>query len=267
MDKAIAKMIFSDIDGTLLNSSHHIGERTKRKIQELDRRGIPFILVSARMPDGVGLVQRELGTNRPVICYSGGLVLDEKGNVLDSCRIELGMAGKIKALVNARYPDICCNIYGGNQWVVEDDQNPRVIREERITKSKSVVGDEQKIFAQDGGVHKLLFMGEVKEIAQAEEELKREFPQLSILRSNENYLEIMHGEVKKSRGVHVLCRYYGISEDEAIAFGDGENDLDMLWAVKCGYAMANALPHVRRKASALTLSNDAEGIYAVIGEW
>lgn len=175
MDKKVTGIIFSDIDGTLLNSSHHIGTCTKRKILALDQRGIPFILVSARMPDGVYLVQRELGTRRPVICYSGGLVLDEEGKELYSCRMELALAGAAEQLVKEEFPNICCNVYGGNQWVVKDDQNPRVIREETITRSKARAGDAQCIFAGDGGVHKLLFMGEVEEIAQAEKNYSGSF--------------------------------------------------------------------------------------------
>lgn len=261
------KIIFSDIDGTLLNHEHHIGRRTREKILELDKQGIPFILVSARMPDGVRLVQRELGNRRPIICYSGGLVLDEEGRALDSCQMELELAVKVRQFVRKRYPHICCNTYGGSRWVVEDNQNPQVIREERITESKSVAGDMQDIFAEAGGIHKILLMGEVEEIARAEKELREAFLQLSILRSNENYLEIMDGEVKKSRGVHCICSYYGISEKDAAAFGDGENDVDMLQAVNYSYAMANASAYVKERAGAVTLSNDDEGIYAVIREW
>ena len=47
------KMIFSDIDGTLLNSSHQVPGPTRRKILELEREGVPFVLVSARMPEGM----------------------------------------------------------------------------------------------------------------------------------------------------------------------------------------------------------------------
>lgn len=261
------KIIFSDIDGTLLNREHHIGRRTREKILELDKQGIPFILVSARMPDGVRLVQQELGNRRPIICYSGGLVLDEDGKVLDSCQMNLALAEEVVQFIKENYPEICSNIYSQNQWIVEDKQNPLVLREERITKSQAIAGKIKERFSKTGGIHKILFMGEVPEIAQAETVLKAKFPQLSVLRSNENYLEIMDGTVKKSRGVHVLCQFYGISEEEAAAFGDGENDVDMFQSVKYSYAMGNASAYVQEKASAVTLSNDDEGIYAVIREW
>ena len=62
------KMIFSDIDGTLLDSCHQITDRTCKKIMELEQKGIPFVLVSARMPEGVTSIQRKIGNHSPIIC-------------------------------------------------------------------------------------------------------------------------------------------------------------------------------------------------------
>ena len=43
------KAVFSDIDGTILNTSHQIPKKTKEKIISLHDQGIPFVLVSARI--------------------------------------------------------------------------------------------------------------------------------------------------------------------------------------------------------------------------
>ena len=47
------KIIFSDIDGTLLNDENQVPKETVEELQSLDKRGIPFVLVSARMPEGM----------------------------------------------------------------------------------------------------------------------------------------------------------------------------------------------------------------------
>lgn len=47
------KIVFSDIDGTLLDSRQNISRRTQQSILEITRHGIPFILVSGRMPHSV----------------------------------------------------------------------------------------------------------------------------------------------------------------------------------------------------------------------
>ena len=46
------KIIFSDIDGTLLNDENQVPKETVEELQSLDKRGIPFVLVSARMSEG-----------------------------------------------------------------------------------------------------------------------------------------------------------------------------------------------------------------------
>ena len=69
------KIIFSDIDGTLLNDENQVPKETVEELQSLDKRGIPFVLVSARMPEGMRPIREELGIHAPMVCYSGGLVL------------------------------------------------------------------------------------------------------------------------------------------------------------------------------------------------
>ena len=44
------KIVFSDIDGTVLTSDHHVLPRTAAAIREITAKGVPFALVSARMP-------------------------------------------------------------------------------------------------------------------------------------------------------------------------------------------------------------------------
>ena len=109
-------------------------------------------------------------------------------------------------------------------------------------------------------------MGELGEIRQAEVFLRDSYPGLTVLRSNAYYLEVMDGTVDKAAGVRFLCGHYGIPVEEAAAFGDGENDVGMLKAVKYGFAMGNASKSVREQAAFVTLSNDDEGILEVIRE-
>ena len=78
------KCVFSDIDGTLLNSKHQISEKTKKKVQQLAIQNIPFVLVSARMPKGMHYFLDELQIKAPMVSYSGGLILDENQKVIYS---------------------------------------------------------------------------------------------------------------------------------------------------------------------------------------
>ena len=163
------KMIFSDIDGTLLNSSHQVPGPTRRKILELEREGVPFVLVSARMPEGMTTIQAMIGCRAPMVCYSGALVRDEDGKTMYSCQMDLDLAVRIKDLIGKEFPEICCNTYGGSRWVVDDDSSPWVRKEEEITGLKAMNGDIREVFAADRGVHKFLLMGQEKAVQGLED--------------------------------------------------------------------------------------------------
>jgi Cof subfamily protein (haloacid dehalogenase superfamily) len=260
------KAIFSDIDGTLLNSRHQVPPDTGREIRRLEGLGVPFVLVSARMPDAMLPIKDEIGISSPMVCYSGALVVGENGEYLYSGQVELSEALKIKAMLKKNHPMIYCNAYGGSKWIVDDDQSSWIKREESITGLKASVGKIECEFKKEQGIHKFLLMGNEDEILEVEDLLKQEYPHLSVARSNTCYLEVMNGAVMKSKGVEFLCNYYGISMDQVIAFGDGHNDIDMLKAVKTSYAMGNAPLEVRESAARVTLDNDHEGLLAALKE-
>lgn len=258
------QVIFSDIDGTLLNSEHQVTPNTRLEILSLEQRGIPFILVSARMPDGIVTIQKQIGNHAPIICYSGALVLGNDGEILHSCQISLDLAVEVKDMLDKEFPNICCNTYGGNQWIVDDDKNPWVRNEETITTIKSKVGNIKEAFEKSEGIHKFLLMGNPEDILILEKRLKKDYPTLHVAKSTKYYLEVMDEKVRKSHAVHLICDHYGYSTDQAIAFGDGYNDIDMLEAVKNSYAMANAPKEVQDHAAQVTLDNDSEGLLAVL---
>ena len=86
--------------------------------------------------------------------------------------------------------------------------------------------------------------------------------------SQPTYLEILNEGVNKGGAVRELLKQYGISADEAMAFGDQWNDLEMLKTVKYGYLMGNATDELKNEfpKDRITLTNDEDGIYEVIKE-
>ncbi len=260
------KIIYSDIDGTLLDNSHQVSERTCKKITELEHKGVPFVLVSARMPEGVRKVQRQISSHSPMICYSGGLIYDKNGNILYSCLLEMEKALKIRELLKKEFSEICLNAYCYEKWIVDHVNDHWIREEEKITGLRAKEGDIEKEFAEERGVHKLLLMGKSEDVQNVEIRLKKDYPELSIVLSKKNYLEVMHGNSKKSSAINFLCSHNKISLEEAMAFGDGHNDIDMLRAVTYSYAMGNAPDTVKESAAHVTLSNDQEGVFAVIKE-
>ncbi len=262
------KIIFSDIDGTLLNNENQVPKETIEELRHLDKKEVPFVLVSARMPEGMRPIQNELGIHAPMVCYSGGLVLGADDEELYSCLLDLELSCEIKDLVKKEFPEVSCGTYGGEHWVVDDTSDPWVIQEQGITHLVPETGDIREIFKEAGGIHKFLFMGEPEAVIRTENRLKELYPQLSIARSKPVYLEVMNGKVCKSAGVRTVCEKYGISLEQSMAFGDGQNDLDMINAVGAGFAMANAPQEVRDAAPAVTpVDNEHQGLLAVLRKY
>ncbi|MDO4943269.1 MAG: Cof-type HAD-IIB family hydrolase [Lachnospiraceae bacterium] len=257
------KAVFSDIDGTLLNTSHKIPERTRKKIKELQAEGVPFTLVSARMPKGMEEIRDELGAKSPMVCYSGALVVDEAKNSVYSTFLSSDMAKKVYHMVKEGGWEIVLNLYSNDHWYVEDLNDDWVKGEMEITgiEAEECSFRMAEVYEE---VHKILCMGERDEIKALEEKLISEFPDIRIYRSKDTYLEIMSMQASKSNAIRILEEKFQISREETIAFGDSHNDIDMLDYVGLGVAMGNADSEVKDAADIITDSNDQEGLRKVL---
>ena len=99
------------------------------------------------------------------------------------------------------------------------------------------------------------------------EPLKKELsaiPGLIISSSLYNNIEINMEGATKGNALLWLASYLGISREETMAFGDGENDLSMLKAAGIGIAMANGIEAAKEAADEITLTNDEDGVAAAI---
>ena len=252
--------VFCDIDGTLLTSNHQITSGTKEKIKTLHASGIPFILVSARMPDAIYPIQETLDIQAPIISYGGALILDKDRNPIFSTGIPLPLASKIRSLLPSDTEEYCFCAYSYDKWITADSSHPLIRREEKITCTASLEGNFQDLLLPDSLVHKLLGFGTPAILDASAGQLKSAFPQCAVYKSAPHILEIMDGQVSKAAAVHILCNTLGISPQNAAAFGDNYNDIDMLKSVGLGIAMGNAPEQVKKQAKETTADNDHEGL-------
>ena len=258
-------IVFLDIDGTLLNSRHQVTPCTLDYLQTLHERGIPIILCSARPPEGVNLVAGQVGVHGPMACYNGGLVFDQNGTILRDVGIDTQLAISFKQFVSERFPEVVVTPYLYNVWIAEDPQNPMVLREAEISQCTPLKGSLAQVASSAPHVHKLLCMGDPKQIRALQLEASQHFPQLMALRSKPEYLEILSPESTKRSAAQVLLAHYDLNADKAVAFGDSDVDVDMLQYCGFGVAMGNAPRSVKEAADFVTASNDEEGIYIALG--
>lgn len=253
------RIVFSDVDGTLLTNGHRVLPGTLRAIRSLQGQRIPFVIISARSPSGIYPILRQYGFRCPIICYSGALLLDENGTVLSSQGFSPALAANIISFIENEGLPCAWNIYSGDTWMVRDRSDPRVIREERIVQASSLEGSPD-LLPPDAKVGKILCMCDPGTIEQVQSALQKAFPSLSIAPSSDILLEIMEEGVTKRSGVEQLCQLWGISLKNAVAFGDHYNDVEMLEVVGTPFLMGNAPRGLWERFPNRTASNEEEGI-------
>ncbi len=126
-------IVFSDIDGTLVNDEHLVTPKTAEKICELTNNGVPFILVSARPPMGVKHAQDMLGIDSPMICFCGGVIVNTDSSIIKDDGIPMDTAVKIKRFFDENYPDMCVCSYLYDRWLCDDKEHFWVKYETGVT--------------------------------------------------------------------------------------------------------------------------------------
>lgn len=256
------KLIFTDIDGTLLNKDRKLSELTKEVFQQLQKQ-VPVVLISSRMPQAMRHLQHDLHiSHQPLICYNGGLVIIDDQTV-SSTEIPLHI---IESLHDFNQGINChLSLYNSEEWYVPKmDQWAK--REENNTQVTPVVLSNQKVIekwkAENKGAHKIMCMGEEQEIDGITDFLTRNFQdELHLYRSKPTYLEIANRKVSKLTAIKILLeRHFNLELENCLAFGDNYNDYEMLKAVGMGVAVGNAKPEILEIANEITHHGKEDGV-------
>uniref|UniRef100_UPI00403F9508 Cof-type HAD-IIB family hydrolase n=1 Tax=Candidatus Enterococcus willemsii TaxID=1857215 RepID=UPI00403F9508 len=256
------KIIFSDIDGTLLDDKHQITKEAKDVVQQLQERGVKTILTSARPPKAMTDIAEKLGIHTPLVCFNGALITQLKNNQFNdlySLTLERLDTLMLYQFISSNFPTISINLYSSERWLVEEigfwEQ-----QEADITGVQPEVIDMREFLKEYHPIHKILCMGNEQEMAQLEVVLASEnLLGVTCHLSKATYLEIVNKEVSKLKAVEFLCQKNEFMLDEAIAIGDNYNDLPMIQHAGMGIAMGNAPEFVKSQADYVTASNQENG--------
>ena len=257
------KIILSDIDGTFLTDDKKVPALTAKAAKSVIDKGLKFVLVSARMPEAIYPITDGIGLERiPVISYGGGFVLTEDEKVLHDKKMPLDDTKKILAAFN-RWQDISINYYSGRKWYVRAvDEN--IQHEMDITQATAEIADFDKLIAENIVPNKIMIICAPPTCEEMERELGKMFPALNVVRSAPYLLEIVDKSVSKAVGIKILLEHYGFSVNDAVAFGDNYNDIEMLEYIPRSVAMGNSPDAIKKIASTVTDSNADSGIYTYL---
>lgn len=257
------RIIFTDIDGTLINSDLKVTLNTRKAILGQVVKGNAFVPVSARMPQAIKTAAGQIAKICPMVAYNGALVLNEAGKTISSTRINTNEVVNLCHDVDKKDAFVW-NVYSNNNWYCKDRKSKYIVNEEKIVEVDAIETNLEKI-SKLAGVHKVLIIGDCQELDRLSLELASIYRDLSFVKSSPHLLEVMKKNVSKSWGVKKIAAYYQVKLKDCIAFGDNYNDAEMLEEVGHPFLMGNAPADMKNRFTT-TLDNDHDGIVAVLNQ-
>jgi Cof subfamily protein (haloacid dehalogenase superfamily) len=223
--------------------------------------GLPVIVVTGRMVHSVRQALEPAGLHAPVICYQGAVVADADGTWLRHEPLPLELAREtIAALAEEGYWP---NVYVDDElYVASDTQAARSYADLNRIRFH-VVGDLLEWL--DEPPTKLVAVGEPAALDDLEPRMKRRFGDREhISKSLPHFLEFARAGVTKGAGLDFLAERLGFTKDDTIAFGDGENDIELVEWPAYGIAVANAHRRVKAVASWICPPAEEQGVAQVL---
>ncbi|RLQ95914.1 Cof-type HAD-IIB family hydrolase [Falsibacillus albus] len=245
------KMVFFDIDGTLLDHDKNLPASTKKAVQMLKDKGIFVAIATGRAPFMYESLRKELDIDS-FVSFNGQYVVFENEviykNPLKTEDLEVLAAHsgeKGHPLVHL------------TDHTMKANHKHHPFIEESMGSLKMVHPEYEPEFYQENEIYQsLLFCGHPEE-----HYYRDQFNQFKLIRWHDYSVDILPRGGSKAEGIKQMISRVGLEFKDVYAFGDGFNDVEMLESVGTGVAMGNAHPSVKEFADHVTEDVAQEGIY------
>lgn len=247
------KGVFFDIDGTLVD--HSAGSvvplSTISSLKALRKKGVKLFVATGRIPSMLGFLE-EIFPFDGFVSLNGQLVTDREGNVLHRMNHEKEDIRALCALVSQN-PFPCL--------IIEEKESFILAGEQVIGEHFSWAGLPPPPFYDLSRLDKhpvLQFLAYIP-VEEAKKRLK-DLPHIEITSAGGNILDIIPKGGGKEMGIAAAANHYGISREEVMVFGDGNNDVRMLRWAGLGVAMGNGSPAAKEAAAYVTDHVGKDGV-------
>lgn len=264
------QILFTDLDGTLLNDQKEITPGNRRAMDAALARGKRIVVTSGR-PLVSSLEQaRRLELAGPgcfVIAYNGAVIYDcTSGEVVS--RRPLAEEDLYAVFDEGRRCGAYMQTYDQEEVVIEAYCNPAVAQwySSQIGMTFRTVDDIRRDLTEVP-VKALVVDRENTGILEEMERWIRAHltGRVDCFRSSPHFLEMVTAGVSKGWAVEELCRRLNIPVAASVAAGDEANDISMLRAAGVGAAMCNGIPAAREAADYVTRQdNNHDGVAEII---
>jgi len=267
------KLIATDMDGTLLDPKGQVDlPRLEKILDQLEERGIRFVIATG---NEIHRVKQLLGhlTERVVLIVANGARIFEGNQLLQAQTWDDDMVNRALEFFKGRECQdqfVVTSMNGGfvKEGTVftqlENFMTPEMI--ELFYQRMNFVEElESHLF---GGVLKMsLVVGEERSDSVLEEINQLFNGHVQAVSSGYGCIDILQSGIHKAWGLQELLKRWDIKAEEIMAFGDSENDVEMLQLAGIAYAMENAYDKAKAVATNFAPSNSQAGVYQVLEDW
>lgn len=283
------KLIVSDMDGTLFNSDQEISPANLAAIKQAEKNGVRFMIATGRSMETIGPTLEKYDLKCGLILMNGAEVRDEDLNIISTINVDhdiipelakiLNIQGYIPEYMTNKGAQICAS-----KELMEKNMGWRMMcldRTHTLTLEEAIELGKHSIFqsalTRNDSIDEFLkknleirkiivFYPDAERNVKHRMELQKKFPELSILSSYPENIEINNKYAQKGYGLLKAIEKMNIQKEEVAVFGDGYNDLSMFELFPNSYAPVNAEQEIKEKASEIIPSNNENGVGIKINE-
>ncbi len=241
------KMVAVDLDDTILRKDKTISEYTQNVFEKLSEQ-VKIVVATSRGIQRAAEYANQLHAS--ALVSLNGAVVYEEGQLIkttpiagDTVRSIIDELSRVDSLeLSIVKPDV---IYTTDQYFIERGESLPIDLEDYDA------DEVQRIYATTPNheiLHTLLLAQMGLKLIQSQ---PKNYP---------DFHTIVRQEVNKAEGLKLLCEMWNILPEEIVAFGDEENDYEMIQFVGCGVAMENANERLKSQADDVTSTNEEDGV-------
>ncbi len=274
MDGQKIKLIALDLDQTTLRTDKSLSERTRQAILAAIRAGIWVVIASGRSFGSLPAAILEVPGIRYAVTSNGSAIYRlPEGERCHEFLMDPSVVGQLLELIPR---ELAMEAFWegrayASRCYVEDparfgatDHAALYVQATRtpVEQIRDFMREHQ---AELDSVQ--VVVGDEKIRDELWKKLEQAVPGLYLTSSASTLLELSQTVGGKRCGLEWLGRTLGIAPEEMMAFGDAQNDIDMIRYAGVGVAMGNGHPALKEAADRVTLTNDEDGVALVIEEY
>lgn len=262
------KILFTDLDDTLLNNQSQVSPETKAFLDEFLAAGNRLALSSGRPLMSVMEVKELAGLTQPGIflsCSNGTRIYDcDKQRTIRKFGLPFAYVSYLQEQAEAHALHI--QTYRDSDTddaIVSPAEDEEIQYYRRKIHLPLVISENLRDALTDEPCKMLAISLHNSDKLEAFRKSIADWAEGKVrtIYSSDKYLEIFDWNAGKGSSLLFLCDYLGIPVSDSFAAGDADNDISMLEAAGCGIAMKNATDKVKAHADVVTdLDNDQNGL-------